>query len=257
MSLNVLFVGETNIVYLTEHKGLDSFTQTRYTEYASVFGKMLTDAGHRFTHIPCHLVLNDFPKTLGALQAYDAVILSDVGANTMLQRPDSFSPSTNYLRLIREFVDDGGGFIMIGGYLSFAGIEGKARYHLTPIEDILPVEIQPYDDRVEAPEGIAVELSPAPHPVIAGLPYDIPHVFGYNRVMPKTGSEIIAHTAMGDPLIVLGAYGRGRTIAYATDCVQDWASPELLAWQCYPEMWARLLHWVASGKEANRAMPPA
>ncbi|MBL8594387.1 MAG: cytoplasmic protein [Devosia sp.] len=245
MSLNVLFVGETNIVYLTEHKGLDSFTQTRYTEYASVFGKSLIEAGHRFTHIPCHLVQTDFPGTIEALRAYDVVILSDVGANTMLQRPDSFAPSTNNLKLIRDFVAGGGGFVMIGGYLSFAGIEGKARYHLTPIEDLLPVEIQPHDDRVEAPEGIEVTLSPAPHPVLTGLLDDIPHVFGYNRVTLKPGAEIIAQTALGDPLIVLGGYGNGRAIAYATDCVQDWASPELLAWGHYSRLWDRLLQWVA------------
>jgi len=245
VSLNVLFVGETNIVYLTEHKGLDSFTQARYTEYASVFGRTLTEAGHRFTHIACHLVQNDFPQTLAALQAYDVVILSDVGANTMLQRPDSFAPSTNNLKLIRDFVANGGGFVMIGGYLSFAGIEGKARYHLTPIEDLLPVEIQPYDDRVEAPEGIAVELSAAPHPVTAELPQGIPHIFGYNRVTLKPAAEAIAQTALGDPLIVLGGYGKGRAIAYTTDCVQDWASPELLAWSHYGELWARLLRWAA------------
>lgn len=245
MSLTVLFVGETNIVYLTEHKGLDSFTQTRYTEYASVFGRTLTAAGHRFTHIPCHLVQTDFPRTIEALQAYDVVILSDVGANTMLQRPDSFAPSSNNLKLIRDFVAAGGGCIMIGGYLSFAGIEGKARYHLTPIEDILPVEIEPYDDRVEDPEGIAVELSPAPHPVITGLPDAVPHVFGYNRVALKSGAEMLAQTALGDPLIVLGGYGGGRAIAYTTDCVQDWASPELLAWSHYGQLWDRLVQWVA------------
>ncbi|WP_443112587.1 glutamine amidotransferase [Devosia sp. ZB163] len=54
----------------------------------------------------------------------------------------------------------------------------------------------------------------------------IPHVFAAAASRP-----IIAYTAMGDPLIVLGAYGRGRAVAYTTDCVQDWASPELLAWQ--------------------------
>ena len=46
---------------------------------------------------------------------------------------------------------DGGGLLMIGGYLSFAGIDGKARYHGTPVEDALPVTIAATDDRVEAP----------------------------------------------------------------------------------------------------------
>ena len=42
---------------------------------------------------------------------------------------------------------------MVGGYYSFQGINGGARYHGTPVEEVLPVEILPYDDRVEVPEG--------------------------------------------------------------------------------------------------------
>jgi uncharacterized membrane protein len=42
---------------------------------------------------------------------------------------------------------------MIGGYLSFAGIQGKTRYHDTPVETALAVTISPHDDRAERPEA--------------------------------------------------------------------------------------------------------
>ena len=42
---------------------------------------------------------------------------------------------------------------MIGGYFSFQGIDGSARWRRTPVEDVLPVTCLPYDDRVEVPEG--------------------------------------------------------------------------------------------------------
>lgn len=42
---------------------------------------------------------------------------------------------------------------MIGGYFSFQGIDGKARWHRTVVEDALPVTCLPYDDRLEIPEG--------------------------------------------------------------------------------------------------------
>ena len=32
---------------------------------------------------------------------------------------------------------------MVGGYCSFQGINGGARYHGTPVEEVLPVEICP------------------------------------------------------------------------------------------------------------------
>ena len=34
----------------------------------------------------------------------------------------------NALALIKEYVSNGGGLLMIGGYLSFTGIEAKANY---------------------------------------------------------------------------------------------------------------------------------
>ncbi len=41
---------------------------------------------------------------------------------------------------------------MIGGYLSFMGIEAKANYKNTVLADVLPVTMLDGDDRVEKPE---------------------------------------------------------------------------------------------------------
>src|ERR1700722_125326 len=53
---------------------------------------------------------------------------------------------------------------------SFAGIEGKARYHATPVEDALPVLIAPMDDRVERPAGVLPDVVAARHPVLRDVP---------------------------------------------------------------------------------------
>ena len=67
---------------------------------------------------------------------------------------------------LKAYVERGGGLLMVGGYYSFQGINGGARYHGTPVEEVLPVEILPYDDRVEVPEGFApvVKQQGAPDP---------------------------------------------------------------------------------------------
>ena len=52
---------------------------------------------------------------------------------------------------------------MVGGYMSFQGINGVARYKSTVIEEILPVEILPYDDRIEIPEGFNVNIDSQTH----------------------------------------------------------------------------------------------
>ena len=44
---------------------------------------------------------------------------------------------------------------MIGGYFSFQGIDGKARWRNTPVEEALPVSCLAYDDRLEIPEGFS------------------------------------------------------------------------------------------------------
>ena len=42
---------------------------------------------------------------------------------------------------------------MVGGWFSFGGFQGQARYHDTPVEECLPVLIKDGDDRRELPEG--------------------------------------------------------------------------------------------------------
>jgi uncharacterized membrane protein len=71
----------------------------------------------------------------------------------------------NRRRALAEYVHGGGGLAMAGGYYSFGGIYGAAHYHRTSVEEVLPVEIAPHDDRVEVPEGFSPKVvnTIAPH----------------------------------------------------------------------------------------------
>ena len=42
------------------------------------------------TFQPTHVAARDFPQTPEALARYDVVMLSDIGANTLLLHPDTF-----------------------------------------------------------------------------------------------------------------------------------------------------------------------
>ncbi len=207
--------------------------------------KLFESLGHSFTHVACHLVHEDFPKDLESIRKYDVVILSDIGSNTMLLHPDYLNRRVNSLTLIRDYVASGGGFVMIGGYFSFTGFQAKARYHGSAVEDVLPVTLQPYDDRVEIPEGINLKIDAGvKHPIIDGLPKEWPHIFGYNKLKAKPDAEVLLAANGGDPIIAAGSHGKGRAVAYATDCAQDWASPQLLNWDRYGQLWDQLLRWV-------------
>ena len=128
--------------------------------------------------------------------------------------------------------------------MSFSGFEGKARYQATPLAAALPVELLGHDDRVETPEGVTPTVRAA-HEVVDGLARDWPYFLGYNRVRAKSDAEVVM-TVVDDPFLVLGAYGRGRTAAFASDCSPHWGSPEFLAWSDYGPFWSRLVGWLGN-----------
>lgn len=44
---------------------------------------------------------------------------------------------------------------MIGGYLSFTGIDGRARFGMSPLASVLPVTMLDRDDRIQPGGGQA------------------------------------------------------------------------------------------------------
>lgn len=246
--LNILFVGESCIVNTVEYKGYDNFYATRYHESAKIHIGILEKLGYIVKYIPCHRVPFDFPNTLDKIKKYDVVLFSDVGANTFLLHPDTSrhcKRTPNLLKLVKEYVAQGGGFAMIGGYMTFQGIEAKGKYKDSYIEEILPVNLLPYDDRVEIPEGADISIDPSIHEILSGLPSEWPFILGYNRVIPKEGAKVIV-AYNEDPIITLGTFKNGRTLAYATDCAPHWAPPEMYEWEHYGELWDRLVKWLAN-----------
>ena len=243
----VLIAGESWVTHSIHQKGFDSFTTTAYEEGVGPLRAALEAGDFEVTYLPNHIAATDFPDTADALSAFDAVILSDIGANTLLLHPETFArsvPRPDRLAAIADYVEAGGGLLMVGGYLTFAGIEGKARWSGTPVEDALPVSIDAMDDRVESPAGATPLVRQLDHPVVAGLPAKWPNLLGYNRVSPKNGADIVV--AVGeDPLIVTGAYGQGRGAAFTSDCGPHWCPPPFVDWDGYGPMWQQLVGWVA------------
>jgi uncharacterized membrane protein len=252
--LNVLLAGESWSTTATHTKGFDQFNSTTFHLGADALLAALAGSDIALRYMPSHEAQMQFPSTMEEISRYDAIILSDIGANTLLLHPDTWLKSQrtpNRLRLLAEYVRAGGGLLMAGGYLSYQGIDGRARYHGTPVEDVLPVEIMPYDDRVEVPEGFLPVIKNAQHPVVAGLGTDWPFVLGFNEVKAKPGADVIATVSSdygGKPLLVAGSAGKGRTIAWTSDIAPHWLAPEFLTWAGYARLWKQALAWVAGGK---------
>ncbi len=144
----------------------------RYVEHGGYLLKALEKAGMDVVYIPTNRVAEEFPWTPDELKKYDVIVVSDVGSNIFLisARTMAGEKTPNRLKLIEQYVREGGGFIMWGGYLSFTGLHGYGFYKRTPIERLLPVELMETDDRVEVPEGFLPRILVKDHPILQGIP---------------------------------------------------------------------------------------
>ncbi|HRA48602.1 MAG TPA: glutamine amidotransferase, partial [Thermomicrobiales bacterium] len=154
-------------------------------------------------------------------------------------------PSPNRLESLRQYVNAGGGLVMVGGYLTFQGIEGKAKYGSSPVEAALPITMLPGDDRNEVPQGVAPTVTAPDHPIAQGLPLIWPAVLGYNRLLARSEATVVAE-AGSDPLLVAWEYGKGRSVAFASDCGPHWAPPTFVEWSGYATLWQQIVSWVGS-----------
>lgn len=254
----VLLVGESWFVYSVHQKGFDTFYTSEYTEGGAEFVAALEDAGHTVERIPAHLIEADFPRSAEELAARaDVLVISDVGANSFLLSKATFARSQvepDRLDAIREFVANGGGLFMVGGYMTFAGIDAKARWARTPVAQVLPVAVLERDDRVELPAGVNPRVI-ADHAITAGFDVEWPKLLGLNEVEALAGGETLA--VAGDyPLLVVGQAGAGRTAAFTSDLAPHWATPEFIAWSGYQPLFDRIVRWLA-GEELSPASSAA
>lgn len=247
--MKVLLVGESWLVHEAHIKGFDAFGANRLEEHCGeMIQEVLQKEGIQVEYMPAHVAYRKFPDSVEALKEYNVVVLSDIGSNTLLLSPDTFQRGIrkpNRLKVLTEYVRQGGGLAMMGGYLSFAGIDNKARYAMTPLREALPVSMLNYDDRMECPQGVIPQIIQKDHPILQGM-QDQPWPFflGYNKIMAKPNAQEIA-TIEGDTFLAVMELGQGRSYAFASDVAPHWGSQEFVDWKFYGTFFANSMRWLA------------
>lgn len=245
MSKKILLAGESWMSYTTHVKGFDSFYTSTYETGEKWLVAALEEAGWEVDFLPNHLASEKFPFTVEELKEYACVILSDIGANTLLLPAPTFTKSIklpNRAAVIRDYVMEGGSLIMIGGYLTFSGVDAKGKWHDTAVQDVLPVEVLTVDDRMEHCEGVR-PVTVKNHEALSGIAEAWPEVLGYNKTIAKPEADVAA-TVAGDPFIAFGAYGKGKSAVFTTDCAPHWAPPEFCEWKYYNKIWQGIVSWL-------------
>src|SRR6266540_1612022 len=137
-----------------------------------------------------------------------------------------------YLERVRDFVRDGGGLAMLGGSRSF----DSGGYGDSALREVLPVELDGKGNyQSQTTVSAALSATGKVHPVTRLLPEPksneeawskLPALTGLNHVRGVRGETLI--TAGGDgaptaaPLLVVGRFGKGRTLALLSDDAWRW-----------------------------------
>lgn len=170
-----------------------------------------------------------------------------------------------YLENVKRFVEDsGGGFLMIGGELSFS----EAGYDETPIADVLPVRLLPGIGHLDT-EGFVPVVTDAgkSHPITdlgdAGEGFAaLPPLEGINvaaGLVPGAEALLVHPLKNGDegalPVVAVREVGKGRSMAVMTDSTWQWSLPHVGSGgrgDAHRRFYANALRWLIRDPELSR-----
>lgn len=193
------------------------------------------------------------------LDTFDVVIFQNFHGSP-------FAVSNYHLSRLKNYVEQkGGAFVMVGGDHSFDG----GMYGRTPIADVLPVELSPLpldlaSTYVSQPTRLKLSRVGRRHPVTQILPNrkrnaegweHLPALEGHNRVTGIKRDAIPLMTSpAGEPIVVLGRAGRGKTASLLTDSTWKWSFHDFREageGDYYDKFWSRLLLWLVNDPELH------
>lgn len=193
---------------------------------------------------------------------YDIFLIGDLDANAIGEAQ---------LKQLAQRVSEGAGLVTLGGFQTY----GTGGYADGPLESVLPVRMdasqrrQPVRGvlsdsertaraRSQIPGPIEIELA-RNHPIVdlggndpASVWKTLPPLPGASRLVgprAEAGIQVLLRTSDGNPLLVIGGYGKGRVASLAIDETHRW-------WRAgkadaHRRFWRQLMLWLMSREETS------
>lgn len=160
---------------------------------------------------------------------------------------------TPYLENIKQFVQKGGAFAMLGGDKSF----GDGGYGGTPLEEIMPLKLASASS-YQSGEMDSLQLTSAgrEHPLTRlvadkkeniRLWQELLAIDGYNRLQPSDLGSVLVSARRDIPLLAVANAGEGRTLALATDYAWKWYMGRVAKGQSnqpYLRLMTQMVRWL-------------
>lgn len=234
------------------YKGLELYNYGRWLKEA-----LESTREHKVESVPAWdfymLGPGEYEKVL---DEFDVIIFSDVEAKNFQLSPGFFDRKQfgtqiltfpDRVRLTVDAVRQGKGVMFLGGWLSFTGEMGKGGWNRTQLREVLPVRCLDFEDLIESTEGYTAQATVKGQETFASLDFGtFPPILGYNRTLPREGCEtLLAVKETGDPLLAIGSFEKGRTLAYMSDPAPHWGC-NFVYWNQYADFWLTCLKYVLS-----------
>ncbi len=188
------------------------------------------------------------------LKQIDVVLLGDF---------DSRMLSEATYRRLRSWVELGGAMMVLGGYHNL-GSDGLG---VTPLAELLPVELDPDGRQIEQPFTFAPTDAGYRHPAVslsgqlqedAAAWADSPMLRGLAATGdPRPAAVVLArHSPTGQTVLATQPFGRGTVTLLTADSTWRWSRLSRLAGRpdtLYARFWSQMIRWLAGRDEEASA----
>ncbi len=177
--------------------------------------------------------LTPFPNTVEEMYRNDAVLMLDV---------DTAALAPQQLQLLREYVEDGGGLAVFGGFYSY----GNSDLKNSLLADFLPLTVvkSPFDLRYAPEQVLAVGNRAA---FLKTATWGASLVSPWYHELTPAKDAVVLIKAEPAPWLAVRRAGRGRVLACAGTLFGEAPEGKILFWDWsgWPAFVAEMFKWLA------------